>query len=1212
METVGVAIALRLSNDYATVKIALGFIAMGVVLLGSLSPAGLREAPTGTVSYGRDIRPLLADRCFKCHGSDANAREAGLRLDTAEGATSRAASGRTAIKPGDPSGSEMLRRICSDDAEVAMPPAKSNKPRFSDAEAGLLRRWIEEGARYESHWAFVAPKRPPLPAVQGGTFAKNPIDLFILQKLEERGIAPSPPAPRDVLLRRVFLDLTGLPPTPEERVRFIKDSDPDAFEKLVDRLFTEEPWRTRVAERLTAPWLDQARYADTSGIHTDAGRQMWPWRDWVIAAFRENKPFDTFVVEQLAGDLLPNATMQQKVASGFNRNHVTSDEGGAIAEEYLVEYAVDRVATTGSVFLGLTLGCARCHDHKYDPVSQEEFYQLFAFYNSIEEPGLYSQLPDANRAFEPFMEVPSPEQEERRAVLRADLDAARANMNRVAPGEDEERVAFLKNLRAEGAGGDDVAPIVSAVSRSGAQFIKKDDGSAIATGANPEVDDHEFVVNTTETSLRMLVIEAIADPALPDGRVGRAENGNAVLTGVVATIESIKNPGEKKNIHFHWARADHEQTNGNFRAVNVLDTTDRDGWAVQGHEREGSRALMLLADAPFGYEGGSKINITLQYQSVYARHTLGRIRFHFVKINDVGMARLPVAVGDWFKLPVYALANANEAYTKILGPETDEAPAWTQAVGNAKFKWSHQIGLDDGRTHELSGGPGAIILGRAIYSPTARELNISLGSDDGIQVWVNGKEVFKNKVERGVAPDQDRARLPLKAGVNLLIYKIVNTGGPAGFYYREIPPEAELSGDLSAAWLPESVRPGDLPARIVTAWRMRFSKDYKDRVAAVAKIESEVKKLEAAIPLTMIMKELPKPRETFVLTRGQYDLPDRNKRVQRRVPAILGALAADAPADRLGLARWLTAPENPLFARVTVNRFFEMIFGAGIVQTTEDFGVQGDFPSHPELLDWLAVEFRETGFDIRKLIKLYVTSATYRQSSRVRPEVAAIDPSNRLLASFPRTRLTAEQIRDSALFTSGLLVEKTGGPSAKPVQPPGLWEEVAMPASNTKSYQMDRGDGMYRRSLYTYWKRACPPPSLMTLDAPTREFCTVRRNATNTPLQALVLWNDEQFVEAARALADREWSEPAADDTARLLRMFQRCTGGDPDPAAMATLQQLISEFRDRYSKDSAAAAKYLKTGPYRPKSGTDPATLAAWAIAAGVVMALDASITRG
>jgi hypothetical protein len=1178
-----------------------------LVAAATARSASVEPRGTATLRYDRDVRPILADRCFTCHGPDMGKREAKLRLDTFEGATAERRAG-AAIVPGDPDASLVLERVTSHDDEERMPPGKGGKHPLSDEQVAVLRRWIAEGAVYEPHWSFVPPVRPSVPAVRDARWSRNPVDRFVLAKLESEGFAPSPEADRATLLRRVFLDLTGLPPTPEELDAFLADARPDAYERWVQTLLTEEPYLTRHAERMAQPWLDAARYADTCGIHMDAGRQTWLWRDWVLDAFRSGMPYDRFLTEQLAGDLLSDATDAQKTATGFLRNHVTTDEGGAIAEEYLVEYAVDRTATTGSVFLGLTLGCARCHDHKYDPITQQDFYSFLSFFNSIEEPGLYSQLPDPERAFEPYLVLPRPEQKRERDALGAELALVQRELERTTPEEERSRTQYLESAAAEGALRWETPEVVSATSTGGATLTVQPDGSVLASGANPERDDHELVLRVRGEGNRLLLLEALTDPSLPMGRVGRAENGNAVLSGV--TIEAVRtdDPTRRERVPLAWAWADHEQADGDFRVVNALDE-DADGWAVDAHRRDGPRVALFLADRPFGFSGGSELRVRLEYRSVYARHAFGRVRLRVARLAEPALERLPLAQGTWRVVGPFPADSRESVFAQAFGPETDSALDPGRNFGFGNQFWRADPALADGRPNALPGGVVATYVGRRLYSPSARAVTASLGSDDGFRLSLNGAEVASRQVDRGVMADQDRAELALPRGTSTVVLKDVNTGGEGGFYWQALPREGELDGDLVAGLLPADARTPDLDARVARAWKLRSPEARRAR-ERVASLQAAIAALEARYPKTMVMQELAQPRPTFVLQRGQYDKPDKERPVTRAVPAALGRLPDGAPPDRRGLAQWMVAPENPLVARVAANRLWELVFGAGLVRTSEDLGLQGEWPSHPELLDWLAVELRESGWDLRHVLRLLVTSSAYRQSSVARPEVRERDPDDRWLAWFPRKRLAAEAIRDQALYAAGLLVEDLGGRSVKPYQPDGLWQEVAMVQSNTRVYQRGEGADLWRRSLYTYWKRACPPPALLTFDAPTRESCVVRRPVTNTPLQALVLWNDEQFVEAARALAARTLREER-DDGRRVGRIFRRCTGREPDAQERDALLRALGDLRARFQGAEQDARALVEVGA-SPLPALPLPELAAWTLVASAVLNLDATLVRG
>ncbi|TAJ21397.1 MAG: DUF1549 domain-containing protein, partial [Planctomycetota bacterium] len=648
-----------------------------------------------------------------------------------------------------------------------MPPADSGKRALDEREIELLRAWIEQGAKYEAHWSFVPPTRPEPPAVRDASWPRNPIDRFVLAELERDGLAPSPPADRDTLLRRLFLDVTGLPPTPQELDAFAADARPDAYERQVERLFSEEPYKTRQAEHRAAAWMDQARYADTCGIHMDAGRQMWLWRDWVLAAYRDNVPFDRFAYEQLAGDLLPDATLEQKIASGFNRNHVTTDEGGAIAEEYLVEYAVDRVNTTSSVFLGLTMGCARCHDHKFDPITQDDYFRLYAYFNSIEEPGLYSQLPDAQRAFEPFLVVPTREQAAEKARVESERASEQAAVDRPAPDDEQKFARFVEQLPAEAGVAWAEAKLVSARSRDGATLTPQSDGSVLASGANPERDEHVVVLSTQATDLRMICLEALGDPSFFEGRVGRADNGNAVLSRIEIDARPL-NGGAAQRVELAWAWADVEQANGDFRVVNAFDGEGSRGWAVDAHNQPGGRVALFLAREPFGFPGGTELSIRLNYDSVYARHSFGRVRLSLGAIGARGLELLPVARSGWYLVGPFPAASSQAAWEAHHGPEEGALLERARNFGSGNQMWTFDAELRDERLNTLPAGVNVSYVGQRVFAPTPRKLETALASDDGIRVTVAGREQFAKQIDRSLSADQDKVALEYAAGESAL------------------------------------------------------------------------------------------------------------------------------------------------------------------------------------------------------------------------------------------------------------------------------------------------------------------------------------------------------------------------------------------------------------------------------------------------------------
>ena len=1184
------------------------------------------DLPAEPVRYGRDILPILSNRCFKCHGPDPATRDGKLRFDVREDVVLMR-EGRAAIVPGDPAQSQLVLRLRHPDPKKLMPPPASKMPALTDAEVDLLKRWIADGAKYEPHWAFVPPEKPPLPAVRDAAFAKSDADRFLLSAWERRGIRPSPPADDETWLRRVFLDLTGLPPTPEETAAFTMDREPNRRERIVDRLLQEEPYVSRYAERMASPWLDAARYADTIGLHTDAGRSVWPYRDRVLAALRDDQPYDRFATEQLAGDLLEGAGPAEKTASGFSRLHVQSDEGGAIDAEYLAEYAAERAATVGTVFLGLTIACARCHDHKYDPIGQADFYRLFAYFNSVEEPGVFSQLPDPKRAHEPFLAVPSPEQEASRKALASKRAEAVAARDRAGPDDDLRRANYETELRAAAGYGALAAELVDVVSAGGAEVVREADGSVFFGGKNPADDEQTFTFRLPEPGARLLSLEALQDPRNPAGGVGRAPNGNAVLVSISVETRRPDLPPDSRpsNIPLVWAAADVEQRNGDFAVVNALEGRGS-GWAVDGHGKKGGRVALFVAARPITTVPNELVTVRLSYRSPYAQHTFGRVRLSFAKVGDEGLRRLPPVYSGWSQAGPFAPVPDAPLFERVYGPESPDGFDPKKAFG--AVRWRYEAEFVDGRSHALNDGVHAIYLGRRIYVATDREIDAEIGSDDAVRAYLDGVQIHAHDIARGVNEAKDAVRFRARQGRANLVLKIVNTGGEGGFYYAAKESDEALTGSAWAVFLKDGARNGEFAARYAEDWRFRRSPEARKLAEEIASADRRLKELDAAIPRTMVMKERAESRPAYVLLRGQYDRPDLARGVRRGVPSALGDLPKDAPDDRRGLASWLVAPKNPLFARVAANRFWELLFGAGLVRTAEDFGLQGERPLHPELLDHLAVEFRDDDYSVKRFLRRIVLGATYAQSSKLRPELKEQDPDNRLLAFFPRRRLTAETLRDQALYVGGLLVETFGGPPVKPLQPSGLWEEVSMPASNTRRYAPGTGDDLRRRSLYTYWKRASPPPTLLVLDAPTRESCQVRRTATNTPLQALALWNDPDFVAAARGLALRTVAEtpgPAEDaDAARIVRLFRRAVGRPPETSEASALRDALDHFRGRYAADVEAATALAsaatdamtapKTAAATPVSATEAgerAERAAWIMTASIVLNADATTSR-
>jgi hypothetical protein len=1056
-----------------------------VLLVLMLIGNGRSLLATERVSFNRDVRPILSDTCFQCHGPDEQQRKGGLRLDVRDVAVQAAESGAVAIIPGQPAASELVKRLTSDDPDLRMPPASLGK-RLTPQQIETLKRWIAEGAEYQGHWAFIPPVRPALPDVRNSpSELRNAIDAFIRVRLDAAGLKPSPEADKTTLIRRVTLDLTGLPPTPSEVDAFLADTSEHAYEKVVERLLNSP----RYGEHMARHWLDMARYADSNGFQVDSSRYQWPWRDWVINAFNDNLPFDQFTIEQLAGDLLPNPTRSQLVATGFNRNHRLNGEGGIIAEEWRVETVIDRVETTGLTWLGLTFNCCRCHDHKYDPISQRDFYSLFAFFNNIAESGT---LQGESQNTEPTMRVPTAEQAAELQRLDEALAAANARVAEETKKLPESLAAWEPGFR-EQLSQQKAAAVWSPLSPTavksagGATLTRQDDGTYLASGKNPAHDTYTITAPIAAGFFSGVLLECFPDESQPNKPLGRFSNGNFVLSSIEAEITS---PHLSAPLAAKFSQAEASYSQQGWEIGLVLDGKNSNGWAVDGPTRHAPTSAMFLLASPLTVPANATLIVKLK-QETLNQHNIARFR--------LSMTSLP---------------------------------------------------------------PSTVRLDGATF------------------------------------PENLQAILELAADK------------------RSPKQRSELE----------------------KFFREHTDNPLKQAEAAAAAAKKSRDELVAKIPTVMVMKE-GKPREAFILIRGEYD--KRGEKVGPALPAALtsrGELAVaggqpassltnsphaarHVPLSRLDLAKWIVSRDNPLTARVWVNREWERFFGTGLVKTTENLGSQAEFPSHPELLDWLAVEFM-TDWDMKRLQKLMVMSGTYRQSSQcsvpgaqtlalnTQPSALSTDPDNRLLARGPRVRLTAEMLRDQALFVSGLLVEKLGGPSVRPYMPDGVWDETSR-YGDLRGYKHDTGDGLYRRTLYTIWKRTAAPPTMLLFDAPNREICTVKRSRTNTPLQALALLNEVTFVEAARKLAERMLLEGGMTASERITFGFRWATSRRPSDSELAVLLDGLHEDLARLKQSPDAAKQLLETGDSKPHASLNPTELAAYTLTANVLLNLDEVVTR-
>jgi hypothetical protein len=1071
------------TTDLTPTRLGLRAVWVAIGVLGAMT-SGLVVA-SDRVDFNRDVRPILSNHCWNCHGPDEHSRKAGLRLDQRESTVAKLESGVAAVVPHAPGDSELVVRIDDTDENSIMPPPAFKRP-LSAKQKDILKRWIAQGAEFAGHWAYESPKRLnpadlPLDAKEAA-WPRNAIDRFVLAKLHQEGVAPSAEASRSDWLRRVSFDLTGLPPSPAEVDAFLADASPEAHERVVDRLLASPAH----AERMAMGWLDAARYADTNGYNNDEPRTMWPWRDWVIRAFAENLPYDQFLTQQLAGDLLPNPTLSQKVATGFARNHVLTTEGGIIEEEYHVEYVADRVHTVSTVFLAMSMQCARCHDHKYDPLTQKDYYAFAGFFNNLPDKIVsYSKGP---YMADPLIKVPTPEQ-------TAQLDRLTARQTEVARLLTERATQVDADLAAWEA---KLTPAEIETLPS-ATLVARFDGSAPAT-PQPTCD----LVNLVDSK--------------PTGRV-------------VGTVTRV--PG-KLGDALEFTGSGHVDC-GEIGAFEADQSFTLSAW-VFPTSNDASTVLSKMDDAAAhrGYD------LILEG---------GKVASHIVHHwPDKG-----------FKI-----------VTK------QPLPLKT---------WSH-VALVYTGTREAAGA--------TIYvNGQAQAVDVTTG----------------NKVEGTLKTDK-----PFHIGRR-------NTGAPfqgqideVQLYSSAVTPDdvmqlaagQALPGVKTLLAIPAADRTAE-QRQSLRAWYLRtvdpVSKQLREEQAA---LPAQIKAADDAIPYTMIMGELEPRRPSYFLKRGQYD--QKGDIVPLGVPASLPALPEGAPQNRLGFARWLTSPNHPLTARVAVNRWWELFFGTGLVETTEDFGIQGAYPSHPELLDWLATELIAQNWDTRAILKQIALSATYRQSSHIRADLAELDPANRWLARGPRNRLPAETIRDAALFHAGLLSPKVGGPSVKPYQPEGLWEDVSV--ERREKYAPDPGDGIYRRGLYTFWKRTCPPPSLSTFDAPDRETCLVRRARTNTPLQALVLMNDPTYVEAARKLAERALAA-GLDAESRAQALVKIVLAREATPAETEVLVALAQSAQTRFATKSAAVDQLLAVGRAPVDERFPRIDVAAWTTAAMAVLNLSEAITK-
>ena len=1163
--------------------------ALTVTLAGTTG--GEVRIATDTVDFNREVRPLFAEHCLDCHGNDGRARESDLRLDLPEEFL-KDLGGYQAVVPGNSAESELYLRLT--DADEPMPPLDEDGhgTRLTNAEIEKIKRWIDEGAKWSPHWSFVTPRRPAVPEITDGDWthwARNPIDNFILARLGEAGLKPSPEASRETLIRRVTLDLTGLPPSLAEVDAFLADKSPRAYAKLVERLLASPSY----GEHMAVDWLDAARYADTHGLHLDNARSIWPYRDWVISALNANLSFDRFTSEQLAGDLMPEATQEQRIASGFNRCNPTTAEGGLIAAEYLAKYASDRASTTATVWLGLSAACARCHDHRYDPLTQRDFYGLYAFFNNLAEEASDGNGPTPPPNLTIFDEAAREKlgtllgrEGELREAMASPLptvDTAQHTWESAWEKQLQSRWTHLQPLKASA---DD-----------GVELTIDNDSSLLPVGANPERVTYTVEAETELENITGVRLELIPDESFFNGGVGRADNGNFVLTEVELEVAQTVG-GEFAPVELVSARADYSQRDYNITAA--IDGNPGTGWAV---DKKPERRFAAFAPAsPIGQAGGTHLRLRLSHDSQFPRHALGRFRLSVSTDSTL----TPVSAGVWSTRGPLTFESAQAAFAADPG---------VSAPPGINDEWTPHPEYEDGSIHSFEGELSAIYLRRSLISPEARTISVGLGSDDAIQVWLNNTLLLANDARRGAAADQEQLELDLNAGANELLVKVVNDRGAFAFTYRVVEEHLgalplTITGSLL---LDSSERTTEQRNALREHYRREYSPEWSAMEEQLLALIQERETLKAEATTTIVSADDPQRRQAYYLERGEYDAP--GDAVDPATPAFLPGLSRESettPANRLDLARWLCDPANPLPARVTVNRFWQHHFGRGLVATPGDFGSRGALPSHPLLLDWLGTEFVESGWDMKHMRHLMVTSACYRQSAAIPKRSAELDPTNALLSHAPRLRLSGEVLRDSALAVSGLLVEKLGGPGVRPYQPPGIWEAVAYTSSNTAKYTRGSGEDLYRRSIYTFWKRTAPPPMLQIFDAPSREVCSVGRTTTATPMQALALMNDVQFIEAARFLAQRMLVSGGQTVESQASYGFHAVTSRMPTADELQELVDVFMDQRREFLANPELAELLLSNGEAASDEELGKISLAAWTVVANLILNLDEAANRG
>ena len=1089
-------------------------IAMFALGQAAFANTALGQEPPVDIEFNADIRPILSDKCFHCHGPDAETREANLRFDTADGLR-KDLGGYFAVVPGNPEDSEIYKRIIHTNPEDRMPPANTHKI-VSDEEIVKIYKWIEQGAQWQGHWAFEDIKNPNTPNLSNKSDAEDwvqtPIDSFVLARMQKAKLSPSEKADKATLIRRLYLDLTGLPPTHEAVTQFVNDKSPDAYEKLVDDLLATQAF----GENQAHYWLDAARYADTHGLHLDNYRSIWPYRDWVVNAFNQNMPFDQFTIEQLAGDLLPNPTQSQLVATGFSRSSPTTSEGGAIDKEYLAIYAKDRTDTMATVWMGLTVGCAGCHDHKFDPVSQKEFYQLTAFFRNTTEKAMDGNVFDSPPSIDVF--------NGQQLALKQAFDTKAQDIDKSIKEKTKQELtamsSWLLQQKDQPQGKLDTLPVAD----DNLLFhlpANEGKGNTLNYYANGKAAKANIKGNHEWTS-------------------GELDNALALNKSSLIEFSSIDSFDYKDPFTLSfWVRPPSEKIKSQALAGHI-DVDNSTGWWDWDSKTAGWFVEL---------ENNKSVKLTLNYPDsdmafgvAYNILEVDKWQHVVVQYNGIGRQNSFTFYVDGKLKPTNNTKSlrTNDIFAKPYNKGV-ESPI---TIGFAQNPYAHKEDRNDPKIIERDAKTPFVGL---------QDLRVFKGLIDGIDLaMLTNMPQIKDAMSKSEKTEQEKALL-------------------AKYYTTQIDNRGQA-----------------------------LLREKRKQIAQMIELRREA-------PTTLVMHEKENPQPfAHVLIRGAYD--NEGEKVLSGTPSMLPPINKTEQLNRLDLAKWLVSDEHPLTARVTINRFWQNLFGKGLVETAGDFGSQGTSPSHPELLDWLAHDFRSNGWDVKRAIKQMVMSAVYQQSSVIDPSAFEIDPENILLARAHRNRLKAESIRDQALHVSGLLVDKVGGPPVKPYQPDGLWKVVAYVDSNTAKFQQDSGDSLYRKSLYTFRKRTASPPGMALFDSPSRESCSVTREQTNTPLQALLLMNDPQFIEAARHVAQRLMQTSTND---KFTYLIQHTLGREPDEATLAILQSSFNEIRNLYEANTSLAADLLTVGESPVDESLDKTELATWTMLASQIFNLDEFITR-